>query len=289
MPDLTAHETSDNVRLLNLGDSGSGKTGALYSLLEAGYEMFCLDFDNGLEILKVLVRKKNPKLAKHFHYETLQDEVTMAAGAPYFKKATAFARAGRLMDRWKDSDGTDYGRPDEWGPEKILVIDTLNHMGKAALRHQAALMKILNDNPWEAYGEAMRKLENVLIVCMTEFPCSIIVNTHIVYEDVGTEGIVIMKGVPKALGNKLGPDVPTYFNSMVQCATRGIGEKERRVILTKSQRLLDLKVPAIDLPGELPHETGLASVFEAITGKKRAPVSAPSPTPVTSIKETSVG
>ena len=50
MPNLSKHQSSEFTKLLLMGDSKSGKTGALASLVLAGYKLRILDFDNGLEI-----------------------------------------------------------------------------------------------------------------------------------------------------------------------------------------------------------------------------------------------
>ena len=52
MPSLSAHQSNDYVKLLLCGDSGSGKSGALASLVGAGYKLRILDMDNGLDSLK---------------------------------------------------------------------------------------------------------------------------------------------------------------------------------------------------------------------------------------------
>ena len=48
MPTLDTHQSSEFTKLLYLGDSGSGKTGSLVSLLKAGYKIKVLDLDNGV-------------------------------------------------------------------------------------------------------------------------------------------------------------------------------------------------------------------------------------------------
>ena len=39
------------VKMLLIGDTGSGKTGALASLAKAGYKLHILDFDNGVPVI----------------------------------------------------------------------------------------------------------------------------------------------------------------------------------------------------------------------------------------------
>jgi hypothetical protein len=57
VPQATKHQSHRTTKLLNLGDAGSGKTGALASLAKAGQRLIILDFDNGLDILIGLLKK----------------------------------------------------------------------------------------------------------------------------------------------------------------------------------------------------------------------------------------
>ncbi len=51
MPTLDAHESSRYAKLIYIGDSGTGKTGSLVSLLADGYKLKILDMDAGLDSL----------------------------------------------------------------------------------------------------------------------------------------------------------------------------------------------------------------------------------------------
>ena len=63
MPALGQHQSSDIVKMLFIGPSGAGKTGALASLASAGYNLRILDMDNGLDVLaNVLNDPKKPLL-----------------------------------------------------------------------------------------------------------------------------------------------------------------------------------------------------------------------------------
>ena len=61
MPALSDHQSSQTTKMLFIGDSGSGKTGALASLAAAGYNLRILDVDNGVDILANLLR--DPQVA----------------------------------------------------------------------------------------------------------------------------------------------------------------------------------------------------------------------------------
>ena len=58
MPNMLDHESHKLVKILNASHSGAGKTGALGSLIDEGFHLHILDFDNGLSPLKNYVKNK---------------------------------------------------------------------------------------------------------------------------------------------------------------------------------------------------------------------------------------
>jgi hypothetical protein len=60
MPSLDKHQSSEFTKLLLEGDSGSGKTGSLASLVAAGFKLRVLDMDNGLDSLANAVKRTCP-------------------------------------------------------------------------------------------------------------------------------------------------------------------------------------------------------------------------------------
>ena len=63
MPSMDQHESNHLVKIMIAADSGSGKTGSLAALVEAGFNVRVLDFDNGLSVLKGYTKDKS-KLKK---------------------------------------------------------------------------------------------------------------------------------------------------------------------------------------------------------------------------------
>ena len=79
MPSMLEHESNNLVKVMVASDSGSGKTGALASLVDAGFNLRILDFDNGLSVLKGFVKDKS-KLANVHYVDKLQDDLKLVAG-----------------------------------------------------------------------------------------------------------------------------------------------------------------------------------------------------------------
>jgi GTPase SAR1 family protein len=84
MPTLDNHASSLYTKILYIGDSSSGKTGSLVSLLKDGYSMRVLDMDNGLTAMKQFGRAAGADLSR-VEYETYRDEYRMTAGGPMVK------------------------------------------------------------------------------------------------------------------------------------------------------------------------------------------------------------
>ena len=114
MPSLSQHQSSTITKLLLIGYSGAGKTGALTSLVANGYKLRILDFDNGLDSLVIQCRQRCPDKLGNVEFVSVRDKLKGSSAGPIFDgQPTAFTRAMQLLDRWKDGDN-DLGKPSEW-------------------------------------------------------------------------------------------------------------------------------------------------------------------------------
>lgn len=268
MPSLSNHQSQSSTKMLLIGDSGSGKTGALASLVEAGYELIILDFDNGLDILVNILKEKSnsAELLSHITYATCTDKLK-AVGGRFIPDGPpkAFPRALKLLTEWK-TETEDLGKSSEWGPEKILVIDSLTMMCKAAFRYVEVINAFKDGR--QTYGEAQRLIESMLGLLYSEsIKANVIVSSHITFID--TDG-GLTKGYPSSIGKALSPQIPRYFNTVLEAKTKGTGANARHVILTQPDGLIELKNSAAPgkVPVELPLETGLATFFKIVQGDK---------------------
>lgn len=259
MPSMTDHESNSIVKALCASDSGSGKTGALASLVDAGLNLRILDFDNGLSVLKGFVKDKS-KLANVHYVDKLQDEIQLVAGRIGIKRAPAFQRAMDALDKGgKDFWGADIPPIAQWTPRDVLVVDSLTMASRASLQMvmqaNAAGMK----NPEiQHYGVAMENIERwIQMMTASAVKCHVIINTHVT----SVEGDTRL--YPDALGSKLPPKIGRYLDNVV--AIRLVAGT--RKFLTVKDGLLALK-SAVPLPESLPIETGWKDIFEAVTGKK---------------------
>lgn len=263
MPTLDKHQSNEYTKMLIEGDSGSGKTGALTSLVAAGYKLRILDFDNGLETLKQFVLKECPNNVGNVEFVTLRDKRKAGPEGPTVTKADAFIRAIKLLDRWKyatEQGEVDLGVPAEWGPDCILVVDSLTFMSDAAFDFREPLAPKSRDGKYDmraVYKDAQDAIEGVLALLTSEsFRTNVIVISHVKYVD-NPDGT--RKGYPTAVGSALSPVIPRYFNTVALCQTSAGG---KRTIHTESTAMIDLKNPKpFAMSKSYPIETGLADFF----------------------------
>lgn len=258
MPALSAHSSVSIVRLLNLGESGAGKTGALASLAKAGYNLHILDFDNGLDILANLLRDDASALDR-VQFETLRDEVTLVKGLPKIKAPpTAFRRAGEVLEAWNAESFT---------PADIVVLDTLKSFSDAAFNHWLHLGGRLNAHPQQTDYGNMADSVLVFIDMLTTMNCNVIVNSHVRYIGGDEETQVGARGLPNAKGQQIPKDVGKAFNTTILTRTQGSGPAARRMISTVPQGVIEVKTS--NPKGVKPSYTidsGLAELFVDILG-----------------------
>lgn len=262
MPSMTDHEANKVVKAICLADSGTGKTGALAALVDAGYNVRVLDFDNGMSPIRGYVKDKS-KLA-NVHYVTLRDELQLTGVRMGIKSAKAFQRAMELLDKGGDlwGAGSNIPKLTEWTEKDILVVDTLGMMGRSALLYVMELSNASMKNPEiQHYGIAMENIEKFIgQITSAAVPCNVIVNTHIT----SIEGTT--KLYPDALGSKLGPKLGRYFDNMLTISAVG----GKKAFKTKVDGALALK-SAVALADSYPIEDGWVSIFKALLDKKTLP------------------
>lgn len=269
MPSLKDHQSNEFTKLLIEGDSGSGKTGALASLVGAGYKLRILDMDNGLDVLKSYVEHQFPANLNNVEFRTLRDKRKATAEGPVIDgQPKAFINAIKMLDNWKYDD-VDLGKPSEWGSDCILVVDSLTMLSDAAFDFREPLTPRGKSGDYDkraTYFDAQGAIENVLALLTSEsFRTNVIVISHIKYIDMpdGTK-----KGYPTSVGSALSPRIPTYFNSVALCETKPGG---KRTLQTIANAMIDLKNPKpFAMAKSYPIETGLADFFAVLREPPKA-------------------
>lgn len=266
MPTLDTHHSSELIKLLVVGDSKSGKTGAMASLVAAGYHLGIMDMDNLLAPLRTYIMHTCPDKIGNVHYVTLRDHYSSGSEGPAIKGTPkAFMSAIKLMDHWKTED-EDLGSPANWGPDWIFVLDSLSRFCDSAFDFREPLTPRGKSGQYDAratYGDSQDAVEKTLANLTSEgFRTNVIVIGHLSYMTIqDPSGADRMKAFPQGIGQKLSPKIPQYFPSVVHFYNNG----GKRTLRTNSTPLLDLANPKpFEMSKEYPIETGLADFFAVL-------------------------
>lgn len=255
-----------------VGPSGEGKTGALASLVCAGYKLRILDFDNGMDNLfhlltedvyryAPIIRAKGIDLNVAVRSETITERMGMhrVEKRPVPRTAKGWDRCISMLDNWQETDPLT-GKPDpnapplghieKWENDCVLVFDTFSTLADMAFFHVQALNARLGAR-MEGFdyqrdiGGAQAILKNLLQMIYDPFiKCNVIINTHVVYVD-DSKGIASApsrnpnkitltdpKGYPMSIGRALSPIIGKYFNNVLTVASSGTGQSTKRLIWT---------------------------------------------------------
>jgi hypothetical protein len=275
MPALASHQSKTVTKMLLLGDSGAGKTGALASLAHAGYNLRILDLDNGIDVLVNLLTDPASKYAKdsasRVIYQTLTETMSTAGGTIRPAKATVWQNFAKQLMHWK-TDDEDLGPITTWGPQDVLVVDSLSMACNAAMNLVLSLEGKLGKRPELQHWGAAQDMVELLMQLLYDdsVKCNVIIMCHVAYID--DHGI--SRGYPAALGKALPPKLGRYFNSTLMVRTTGTGQGQKRQIHTAS-------IPGIELKNTIPVNAkssyelgmGLAEYFSAIRRDPAKPTS----------------
>ena len=240
--------------ILLVGDSGTGKTGSIAGLVNAGHKVYFLDLENGSRILENL--SEHPE---NLEIEKVHDSFRFtAAGAVPERGPKSLVRIGKILDRWQN----------EVKPDDIVVIDSLTALGRCILRWAKAQNPALRDNR-QHYMNA-QEVMGPFVETLTSpgFPCHTICLTHITRKEIrepGSDRVVETRIFPTAIGASLGERLPTYFNNTFQAKTVGMGRSAKRVISSISDGTIDLKNTRPDkVESQYPIQTGLATLLNTL-------------------------
>lgn len=247
------------VRALYIGDSGTGKTGSLISLLQDGYSIRMLDMDNNADSLIRLCQHHDPKLLDQLDIISVRDKfrASTLAGLEVSGQPKAWVDALKYLNKW--DDGTSL---QDWDNKTIFVLDTLTSAGRAAF-HWAKGMNSTAKDPRQWYAAGQDSLKTLLeLLTSPDFKCHILVLSHIelIERDDGTT-----KGYASSLGKALGPQIAKVFPTLIMAESKGTGERVTRTIATRPTTLVDLKNPVpFAMEARYPLETGMASIFRTL-------------------------
>lgn len=218
-------------KVLLLGDSGAGKTYSIVSLINAGYEVFAVFTEPGMEVVAHL-----PSDKLHWHYippsapdwdsmidsankiNKLTFQSLASLGDVNKQKYTEFIQLLSVLANFKDQrTGKEYGPIDNLDPAKqALFIDSLSGISIMAINLVTGSKPVKSQSDW---GVAMDNLERLLIRLTTGIPATMVLTAHVERETDEVSGGVILTA--STLGRKLAPKIPRFFSDIILCQRQG--------------------------------------------------------------------
>jgi hypothetical protein len=255
-----------------MGRSGSGKTYALSTLLEAGLETFVISTEpHGIESLLDAVREKKLDPSKlHWKYvqptrpgfDTLEslaklisvsDQKSLSDARPTNRSEAAFIELLRTFQNFKDDkDGREYGPLRNFDSTRAVVVDSLS--GVSSMAMDLTIGDKVTANPGE-WGIAMRNLDKFILACTSDLKCFFVLTAHIEPEADLITGI--SKVMVSTLGKKLAPQLPKFFSEVVLAEAIPEGDIKKFLWSTNT--------PNVDLKNRsLPVSSKLRPSFEPV-------------------------
>lgn len=224
---MTKQYSKSNIMVI--GATGSGKTYAIRTFLDAGITPFVLATEPGIE--KSLGDIPEDKL--HWQYiapaqvsfdtlissakkiNTLSYEALSKMGDMNKRDFSQFIEVLTACNDFTcDRTGESFGNVQDWGTDRVLVLDSLSGLNIMAMD------LVVGSKPTKAMQDwmvAQDNLERFLTTLVVSTKCHFVLTAHPEKEtDETTGGITLMAST---IGRKLAPRLPRFFDEVVhaQC------------------------------------------------------------------------
>jgi hypothetical protein len=243
-------------KILLVGTTGAGKTHSIRTLLDAGFEVFCVFTEPGMEVLS----DTDPEKC-HWHYiapastpwQQMIDSATkintmaldsLAKLTDINKRQhTEFIELLTTLSNFKDDrTGREYGAVDAWDNKRFLVVDSLSGLNIMAMNLVTGTKPVKSMSDW---GIAMDNLERLITKLTVDLNCGLVLTAHLEREtDEVTGGVSLMAST---LGKKLAPRLPRFFSDVIHAKRDG----EKFAWSTASFNV-DLKARNVPIADNLP-------------------------------------
>lgn len=278
MTSLADHSVSTTTKLIVIGDSGVGKTGALASLAAEGYKLWLIDTDNGVDTLSTVLRDglryKGVDL-NLVNFRTITNEFKMFGGK-MISKADGWTKFQQTLTSW-DQVAKPVLKPGDvvipWvyslGSNDIIVVDSLTGLANLAMDAVLSIQGRLGSTPHQGdWRDGQDYIKNALrLLTAEQVKANLIINAHIEY--IKTEETEAERGYPATLGRALSPKIGAFFNSVLYLKRHGVGSTAKREFFTEPQGVVEVKNSApFSVKKTYSIETGLADFFRDVRGTK---------------------
>lgn len=219
-----------------MGPPGTGKTFALSTLAEAGLETFVVFLEPGLESLTAAWADKGKPIPSNVHWNVLSDRVrsfedlrkqaeTVGKFDQKFlanykdPKRGDFNRFEALystLNNFVDQRGVSFGSVEHWGTDRVICIDGMTGIGKAALDMMTG-DRIVRDKP--DFGIAQNNIQNLIDKLAIGCKCHFVLIAHI--ERLSDDVLGGMKLQPSLPGKALQATIAQPFSDVILTKREG--------------------------------------------------------------------
>ena len=223
--------------VLLMGPAGTGKTHSIGTLVDSGLEVFFLALEAGMESLLGYYRDTGKEIPPNLHWHKLEapkasfsellDSATKINTLsldsiakmqdPNRSKHNSFLSLLTALNNFPDDrTGQKFGAVNEWGTDRVLVIDGLTGIGHAAMSLVIGGKPVRSQSDW---GIAQDQVEKLLRMLCDSCPCHFVLLSHVEREtDAVLGGTKLMTAT---LGKALAPKIPSMFSDVILTVRQG--------------------------------------------------------------------
>lgn len=227
--------TLPGFKVLNLGDSGSGKTHAIRTLLAVGIQPLVLATEPGMRSLSPCDNpacgvckdtRQYPPIPWAYITPTPGDIDTLIAQAELInsrdlaflcaikdttrnKQYTQFVDVLKLIKNFVDSTGKSWGPVHSWNTDRALVLDAWTSLTPMAMDMFCGKRPAYDKSDYQI---AQRALENLATMLTCQVRCHVIILAHPEKEYNEVTGQVTL--TVSTVGQKLAPKLPRLFDDV---------------------------------------------------------------------------
>lgn len=251
-------------RVLIMGESASGKTGALAQLANAGYRLLIHDFDQNARVIGNYLKEGHADVYIKTYDVARLVNVGNPAEAEKVQKAAVVQMNEffRMLKHWKTPE-EDLGPSSALTTKDVVVVDSSTFLGElclmAAMQHPEANRHM--PTIYRIGGQFMASIFDYL--CGSQMGASAVVLSHIQQDGKTDEqGNIIGKAreIPTALGKKMARRMPQYFTDIWRL---DVGRTGERTFNTQATDSTSLRASSPTIKATEPFD--LASIFGRLT------------------------
>ena len=231
---------------LLMGPAGTGKTHSIGTAVDAGLdffgpgqdiEVFYLALEPGLESLKGYWSDRGLPIPRNLHWHTIKaPDIGFAdmIDAAKMINTLSLESLAKMQDTKRsrhnqfisilealanfpcDRTKQKFGAVNEWKPNRMLVVDGMAGLGKAAMAMVVGSKPVRSQSDW---GIAQDQVEKIIRKLSEDCQCHFILLGHVEREtDQVLGGVKIMIST---LGAKLAPKLPPLFSDIILTVRQG--------------------------------------------------------------------